>query len=239
MGAILSMQLSAFSNKRIVPSTDNIAILMPKLKEISGADLLPSILNTQKIDISSGNVENVPNLSFSTIDNKEKVVCTENRIDCTFNFEVEEQTTVLQSFEAAVKILRFIMENGSVFANRLALNVNFISNVCDGNTKFEKQVMRIVPFYQDKDIKEWSSRTNARGTMQVHGKGEELNIITEYNHVTQNEIGETRIVCHSDINTIPDNKDYRFTFSDVECFANQAKDIFISIQSDLEDMVKE
>ncbi len=238
MGMILSMQLSAFSNKRIVPSTDNIAILMPKLKELSGDDLLPSILNTQKIDISTGNIENVPNLSFSTINNKEKIVCTENRIDCTFNFEAEEQTTVLQDFQAAIKILQFIMEIGNVFANRLALNVDFTSDVCNGNTKFEKQVMHKVPFYQNKEIKEWSSRTNARGTMEIHGK-EELNIITEYNHIAQKEISENRIVCHSDINTIQENKDYRFTFSDIEYFATHAIEIFVSIQSDLENMVKQ
>lgn len=237
MGAILSIQLSAFSNKRIIPSTDNIAKLMSKLKEMSGVDLLPSILNTQKIDISTGNLENVPNLSFSTSDNKEKVVCMENRIDCTFNFEIEKQDVVWDNFEVAVKILEFIMQDETVLANRLALNVNFISDICNGGTKFENQVMNVVPFYQDKDIREWSSRINARETIKINSKEEILNIITEYNHITQDRIG-AKIICHCDINTIQENKDYRFYSSDIECFAKQAKEIFVNIQSDLENMVE-
>ena len=36
MGAILTIQLSAFSNKKVLPNAENIAVLMPKLKELSG-----------------------------------------------------------------------------------------------------------------------------------------------------------------------------------------------------------
>lgn len=238
MGAVLSIQLSVFSNRKITPSTGIIAIMMPKLKELTGLDYLPSIINTQKIDISTGNMENIPNLSFSTLDKKSQVVCTENRIDCTFNYELKDQSSVDSGFISAMDILQFIMENTKVLANRLAMNINFISNVCSGESKFEKQVMHVVPFYQDKDIKEWSSRTNAKGKMTIDGHEEELNIITEYNHVTDSNIGETRIVCHSDINTVSENKDYRFNYESLNSFAEQAKRVFKQIQADLEEMVK-
>ena len=51
MGAILTIQLSAFSNKKVLPNAENIAVLMPKLKELSGIEFLPNVVNSQKIDI--------------------------------------------------------------------------------------------------------------------------------------------------------------------------------------------
>ena len=59
MGAILTIQLSAFSNKKVLPNAENIAVLMPKLKELSGIEFLPNVVNSQKIDIKTGTIENV------------------------------------------------------------------------------------------------------------------------------------------------------------------------------------
>lgn len=237
MGAVLTIQLSVFSNKRILPSTENIAILMPKLKELSGIEFLPNVVNSQKIDITTGAIENVPNLSFSSADNAGQVICTENRIDCVFNFNVDRQEGVESGFDVASAIIRFIMEHANVFANRLALNVTYLSNICNGNSAFETQVMHVVPFYQNKTIKEWSSKTNAVGIMTINGADESLNIITEYIHATEQTTKETRIVCHTDINTVAENKDFRFKFDVVDSFEKQAKSIFTEIQSDLERLV--
>ena len=237
MGAILTIQLSAFGNKRILPSTENIAILMPKLKELSGIEFLPYIVNSQKIDITTGAIENVPNLSFSSTNNSGQVICTENRIDCIFNFNIDHQEGIDDRFNVASAIIQFIMNYTSVFANRLALNVTYLSNICSGNSIFETQVMHVVPFYQNKTIKEWSSRTNAMGTMKINGIDESLNVITEYTHATEQTTKETRIVCHTDINTVPENKDFRFKSDAIDSFEKQAKSIFVEIQSDLEGLV--
>ena len=238
MGAILSIQLSAFSNKKIIPSTENITFMMNDLKRITGVDYLPSIINTQKVDIPTGNIEIVPNLSFFTADRKSQIICPENRIDCNFFYEINEQATVDRDYKFAENILQEIMEKATILANRLALNVNFVSKVCDGSSKFEKQVMHIVPFYQEKTLKEWSSRTNGKGKITINDCEEELNVITEYNHSNQQINGEKRIVCHSDINTIHENTDYRFSYNNIDSFAKQTWRIFKEIQSDLENMTK-
>lgn len=238
MSAILSIQLSAFGNKKITPNAENISRLMPKLKEFSEIEFLPNIINTQKIDIETGSIENLPNLSFVSIDNKSQVVCTENRIDCIFKFDLTKQSGTDLRFDTSSKIISFIMQNGSVVANRLALNVTHLSDTCNGNSVFEKQVMHTVPFYQGKNIKEWSSRINAFGQMSINNSTENLNIITEYTHASQSTSGETRIVCHTDINTVAENKDFRFEYATFDEFVSQAKDIFNGIQSDLEELVK-
>lgn len=239
MGAILTIQLSSFSNKKVLPNTENIAVLMPKLKELSGIEFLPNIVSSQKIDVKTGAIENVPNLSFSSTDNSGQIICTENRIDCIFNFDIDHQDGIDDKFNMASAIVKFIMSNASVFANRLALNVTCLSNVCSSNSVFETQVMHVVPFYQNKTIKEWSSRTNAVGSMNINGVEEDLNIITEYTHATEQITKETRIVCHTDINTVPENKDFRFESDAIDIFEKQAKDIFLEIQADLEELVKD
>ncbi|MCM1145000.1 MAG: hypothetical protein NC407_09855 [Lachnoclostridium sp.] len=238
MSAILSIQLSAFGNKKILPNTENISVLMPKLKEFSGIELLPNIIDTPNIDIETGSIKNVPNLSFVSIDNKSQVVCTESRIDCVFNFDMAEQSSTDLRFDTSSEIISFIMQNGNVMANRLALNVTHLSDVCNGNSVFEKQVMHTVPFYQGKNIKEWSSRINAFGQMTINGNAENLNVITEYTQASQSTSGEIRIACHTDINTVAENKDFRFEYAAFDVFVSQAKEIFKSIQSDLEELMK-
>ena len=237
MGATLSIQVSAFSNKKIVPNAENIAVIMPKLKNLSGIEFLPNIINTQKIDIATGKIDNLPNLSFASINKTGQVVCTDNRIDCIFNFEIDKQDEVEARFNTASCIISFIMQNESVFANRLALNVNYLSDVCNGNSLFETQVMHVLPFYQGKDIKEWSSRTNAVGQMKINDLDENLNVITEYTHTTEPVSGETRILCHIDINTISENQDFRFKYDAISTFIDQAKQIYEDIQSDFDGLV--
>ena len=237
MGEILYIQLSVFSNKRIIPTSDNISLMMKDLKKITDVDYLPSIIDTQKVDIPTGKIETVSNLSFFTYDKKSQVVCTENRIDCNFNYEIKDQENINRDYHFAADILKSIMKKAMILGNRLALNVNFVSNVCNGSSDFENQVMHIVPFYQNKTIKEWSSRTNGKGEITINDCAEELNIITEYNHSIQQPIGEKRIVCHSDINTLHENKDYRFSDTSIDSFAEQTWGIFTEIQSDLEKMI--
>ncbi|WP_406043180.1 hypothetical protein [Succinimonas sp.] len=237
MGAIIKIQLSAFSNKKVLPSADNIAKIMLSLKEKFGIELLPSILNTQKIDVSTGMIKTVSNLSFSSMDNTEQIICSENRIDCIFNFSVEHQEETEGKFKAASDVLKFIMEKEKIIANRLALNVTFLSNICSKNSVFETQVMHVMPFYRNKTIKEWSSRTNAFGKMIINNVEEELNIITEYTYITESATKEARIICHADINTIAENNDFRFECLSVEFFERQAKEIFSEIQLDLEGLV--
>ena len=239
MGAILTIQLSAFSNKKVLPNAENIAVLMPKLKELSGIEFLPNVVNSQTIYNKTGTIENVSDLSFSTMDNSGQVICTENRIDCVFNFDIDHQEGIEDKFNIASEIIQFIMKKAKVFANRLALNVTCLSNICNGNSVFEKQVMYVGPFYKNKTIKEWSSRTNARGMMSINGIEESLNIITEYTYATEQTTKETRIICHTDINTIPENKDFRFESDSIAIFKKQARSIFLEIQDDLEGLIQD
>ena len=238
MGSVLKIQLSAFSNKRIVPSANNIAIIMPKLKEISGIEFLPSVVNSQKIDISTGMIENVSNLSFLSADSTGQVICSDNRLDCIINVSADHQDVVEERFNTTSAILQFLMEATNTVANRLALNVTFVSDICNENSVFEKQVMHVVPFYQNRIIKEWSSRVNAEGTMTINNIEENLNIITEYSRGIEPNTMKTRILCHSDINTVAENRDFRFEHDAIDLFEKKEKSIFEEIQSDLKGLVK-
>lgn len=74
------------------------------------------------------------------MDNSGQVICTENRIDCVFNFDIDHQEGIEDKFNIASEIIQFIMKKAKVFANRLALNVTCLSNICNGNSVFENRL---------------------------------------------------------------------------------------------------
>lgn len=236
MSTISSLMISVFGNKPVIPNSDNITYYMSEIKRITSIDYLPNIVNTPSLDIATGQISQVANISFSTSDGVSTVMCSNSRIDYLYNFNEYTQSDVSIKLEQGIDVLKTIMNQSNIIANRLALNVDLIEIMTD-ESLFKEKIMRVQPFYEEKTIKEWSSRVNAKGVISICGNNEELNIITNYS-IKNDGIINGKVFCHIDINTLPDNPDYRFKSDVVNCFVAETNNIFASIKKDLEGMMK-
>lgn len=247
MGIILQLQLSAFCNTYIEPTQENITTLMAKIKEVSDIDFLPNIVTLQNINIQHGpepiaKIEPVPSIAFITTPKAAQITCFKERIDCGFKLEENNQDTASEKLILSINLLALIMRQYNIFSNRLALNVDFFSVPCTGKTRFEKEMIKFLPFYDNKELKEWGTRCNSAFSIKINDKTEDLNVITEMSkligeHSENPEIRETRILCHVDINTIVEKGDFRFNNNDIQSFGEEAKKIFDNIREGMEDMM--
>lgn len=239
MSLMLNVQLSSFCNYRIEPNAKNITSLMEKVNLLGIKEFLPNITTGQNIDLIKGTLETVSNLGFVTSDTTGQIVCQNNRIDCMFNYNAENQCDLNESLDELKSIIVIILNEFEILSNRLAVNINILSDPYEGDlkeTNFGRSIVSTLDFYRDKDLKEWSTRENVRYPINICGQEEILNVITELSKVTSNPGDENRILCHMDINTIPENTGYRFNYDKMGCFVEQVKDISGSIKLNFEEL---
>lgn len=238
MGSVLNMQLTAFCNYRIEPNVKNIMVLMEQINSLGGKEFLPNIITGQNIDLIKGNVETISNLRFVTIDNSGQIICQDNRIDCILNFTSKNQGS-LNDIAYLQKIIRLIMKEYEIISNRMAWNIDLLSDFYDSklqNTSFGQNVVSTLDFYKEKELKEWSFRENMWYPIRIAENKEILNVITELRMVTSNSGDEKRLLCHMDINTIPERTGYRFDEKKVEEFVEEVKKIVVRIKDNFEEV---
>ena len=237
MGKFLNVQFSVFSNSRIEPTAANASNLMQKINSLKKFEFLPNIISGQNFDLITGKINSISNLSFITPSNQSQIMCMDNRIDCIFNFSPSDNESLSEGVEFCRSILTIIMKEFSIIGNRLALNINNISDNLNENFKESecgRKLISQLDFYNTKNLIEWSTRCNTRIPIKISNKDEFLNIITELD-LTQN-IGEKskKILCHLDINTIPENQTYRFTYDKLDLFVAESNPLIDSIINDFE-----
>lgn len=239
MSLILNVQLSAFSNYRIEPTANNVTFLMESINKLGIKEFLPNITTGQNIDLIKGKLETISNLGFVTSDKTGQIICQNNRIDCMLNYGEDNQCEINESIDALKQIILLILKEFDILSNRLALNVNILSDVYEGDlkgTKFGRKLVSTLDFYKDKELSEWSTRKNVRYPIKICDKEEILNVITEFSKVTRNPGEENRILCHMDINTIPENTGYRFNYEKMDSFVENIKDIVNDIKTNFEEL---
>lgn len=239
MSLILYVQLSAFSNYKIEPTPQNITLLMEKINLLKIREFLPNITTGQNIDLVKGTLEKVSNLGFATSDGTGQIICQNNRIDCMFNYNADNQCDLNESIDDLKKIIILILKEFEIISNRLAININILSDSYEGDLKettFGHNIVSTLDFYKDKELKEWSVRENVRYPIDILDKMENLNVITELSKVVSNPGDENRILCHMDINTIPENMGYRFNYEKMECFIESVKSIINNIKVNFEEL---
>lgn len=239
MGVLMNVQLTAFSNNRIEPTTAIIELLLKELNSLGGYAFLPNMITGQNIDIAAGTIKPVNNLSFLTIDQTVQIVCMNERIDVIFNGNKDNQDTTIEDFlEFAEKALAFVMKQNNVYSNRLAINISLLSDVFEKelrDTKLGKKLCNTLDFYNDGEIEEWLTRTNSRRCINMP-QNEVLNVITELSVVKENVTNNKRFLCHMDINTIQENAGYRFAFSDLNCFKHEVLEIIQNLKTNFEEL---
>lgn len=242
MGMVLNIQLSAFCNCRIEPNVKNVTSLMEKLNSFGVKEFLPNVQTGQKINMLQQTVDMAPFLGFITADQSGQIVCKDERIDCIFSFKEENQGDFDENVESMQQIICMILKEHEVIANRLAININLLSDAYAGrlqDTDFGRSLVSTLDFYREKELKDWASRENVRHPVKIADKEEMLNVITELNTVTDNSGEEKRLLCHMDINTIHENQEYRFDDQKMQEFINEVKDIVINIKTNFEELSRD
>ena len=237
MGTFLNVQFSIFTNHRIAPTASNVTTLMGKINDLKKFEFLPNVVSTQNIDLGSGQLNAVSNLVFITASNQSQIMCMDNRIDCVFNFDPSCDDTLETSISFCKKVLNIIMQEYSILGNRLAINVNKISSALPENfkeTHFGKKLIVCLDYYEQKNLVEWSTRYNTRTQVEISNKNEVLNVITDLTLAKDMQNESKKILCHLDINTVPENQAYRFSCEDLEAFMKESIKVITPIINDFE-----
>ena len=197
MGILLNVQLSVFGNCNIKTTAANISNLMQKINRLGKFEYLPNIVSGQSIDLLEGKINTTSNLSFITASQLSHIICMDNRIDCLLNFNSEYQDTISNGLQFFQDVLAIIMYNFPILGNRLAININELSDSFSPelfNTELAQSVISVLDFYKDKSLDEWSTRANNQFPIQISGKTEILNVITELTLAQSSQNNEKRIL---------------------------------------------
>ncbi len=218
MGLLMSVEVSIFINNRIEPTPNNISNLMTKLNALGEYEYLPNIINVQNIDLSSGKVNTVSNVAFSTISNSSRITCTDDRIDCIINFDHSKQPNLKESLSFCQTVLSTIVETFRIYGNRLAINIRQLSNRLPENifdSKLGASMVSVFKFYQENQLSDWSTNANSRIDIKINDMLEKTNVNTKLQAGMDHSDNSKIVICHLDINTLAENKGYRFSSSDI------------------------
>lgn len=220
MDNITRLQLSAFVQTHIEPNDPkDLQFLMNEFNNLDIYTLLPSPMLIQTVDVLTQQPKNTSQLAFFTPDQSCQIVCLDNRIDITLN-QIGKGSEI--SFDFAQKALQIIMRKYSIYANRLALNVDTINPSFSGD--FRKQELKSVfsEYFKEKSIIDWATNVVIRENITINNTNEELNIITTLNTIQNINTNERAIACHLDVSTAPENSTYRLKEEHIKEFSDKA-----------------
>ena len=239
MSILMNVQYSIFSNNRIEPTPDVVSNLLLELNALGEYVFIPNMIAGQNIDLLAGKVNPMNNISFITIDRQVQIACLNERIDVTINGTDKNQAiSIEEHIGFARSALAKIMEKNHIYSNRLAINISLLSDLIKDSiqeTPLGRKLCNTLDFYNGTSLEEWSSRVNARKSIQVDNS-ELLNVITELSSVLDNESGKKRFLCHMDINTIFENEGYRFSAGSLEAFDGEVMKITDEIKHNFEEV---
>ena len=130
-------------------------------------------------------------------------------------------------------------------ANRIALVTNFLLEEMTEETLSNVYLKLFHPpkFYEENPPFEWNWRTVSRKPIDLDGRNETLNVITTINRV-QGELpmrNETqlfdRVQLSFDINTTPENKEYRFEPQHIATFYNHALELHNNLLAEVREFI--
>ena len=201
-----SLSLSVFENTRIEPTPQAITALMPKFNQLQKFVYLPNTTKVQNLDLLTGVVKELTNLSFQSTDGKSRITCADDRIDCAVPFTSDNPEEMLRF---CVSILSVLMDEYNITGNRLAVNIDLYRD--SDVERFEPgEYAELFTLYQQNKLAEWSSTANAQFDITVSGKAETVNFITLLKNVIVSA-NQPAVLCHLDVNTVPYSKENRFS----------------------------
>ena len=236
MSTITSIMISAFGNKQINPDAEIVSFYMNEIKKLTGIDYLPNIVYSPTINIATGQMSQIPNITFSSLGNISRVTFVNSRVDFIYNFNEGTQAEISSRYNQGIDIIKLILNKSDIMSNRLALNVDLIGLIGD-DSRIKSDMMNVLPYYQKRNIKEWSSRINANTEITIQERKELLNVITDNAMVEDPSTVNGKLNSHIDINTIAENIDFRFSSDAIGLFVEEARMIFDSLKKEIEGLL--
>lgn len=239
MSILTSVQYSVFSNNRIEPTPNVVSDMLSELNAMSKYTFIPSMIIGKNIDLLAEKVNPINNISFVTIDQQVRIACMNERIDVEINGTQSNQTIPIEEHIGFARCaLSKIMQQNHIYSNRLAININLLSDCIEDpiqDSSLGRKLCNTLDFYNGAFLEEWSSRVNSRRPIQIDDT-ELLNVITELSSVLDSATGKKRFLCHMDINTIFENAGYRFSFGSLEKFDSEVIKIITEIKRNFEEV---
>ena len=240
MAVIGSIEFTVFSNNHIEPTMALINDIKSKMNDLGNCEFLPSIVVEQKLDPLYNRIASVNSLVLNSFNHRKQICCMNDWVSVRRNArkirDEVESIDITEFFTEAEAMLCQLMETNNIYSNRLAINLEIISDVISEDfrkTPLGERMFRTLGFYDDSIIEEWSTRVNSRRTIQIE-HAELLNVINDISVVTDRKTSSNRFLCHLDINTAQENAAYRFAAKDLKGFADEVIKIIDVIRSEFE-----
>ncbi len=237
MCLISNIQFSVFSENSIEANMETIVELLGELNEFQDYEFLPNIMPIPKFNRTTGKLITDNRVLFTTTDYTRQIACLGNRIDVMIN--INNNIELKNHLDYEQKILSMIMEKEKIQSNRLAINVDFISDVFNGNlrdTKMGKNLCKTFKFYDNLSLNEWAIRMNSRKEITIN-EPEILNVVSEISIMNEDNSQNYRFLCHVDINTVQETSKYRFDFSNIKKFENESLCIITDLKENFEELI--
>jgi len=225
MENLLEFQASVFcSAGHIKPSierTQQILGLYSDVKE----QVLPSIFPLNTLDMPSRKFVSIDRIMIVFPESSWNIIALPDRIDC--NYKSVSEDGVSWSFaeysKSAIQKLSKFITSENILGNRLALNFKYL--LPQMSSEHLKKVIQkfVIPFgeYKTNDCNELHVHLNTALEKVVNTRNELVNFVTELVLVKLiNTDNDFRLLVNMDVNTAPDNTEYRFTPSHFGEFAD-------------------
>lgn len=241
MDRILNFQLSMFGSFiNIKPDNDITMKLMAHLQEDR---FVPGTVNVAVVDAVSKKINSESRLQMVSENKFWNIVFLQERIDVNYTYLGGNE--FYQDFESifgrAINLLEKVF---GVFpntpGNRIAVNGKILINEKNANEReeFIKRFSVPLKVYGNSEIAEWNIRFNSKTFVNVSEDTVELcNNIIELGDIVGRENGKPkkRLLVTLDVNTLPENRNLRFTYKNLICLASNVKGMMENTMKEIEE----
>ena len=241
MSIALNYQLSIFGKYNILPNPETITDLMAKINQSNQIVFLPNLISSQQIEIPTNKITMIPNLGFITQNRQYSITILNERIDINYNRIDGTEIGIGDFYIFAENILSKIITYSDLISNRLAMNIQYVCDALDACMIMHtgKKLLKNVAYYDDKDLSEWSMRTNSQVDIKIEDLQEKLNVITNISSGQEISTDKPVILFHIDINTLPQNQAMRFSSDSLRYFVKESQPIAEELIDDVERLISE
>lgn len=234
MSKIIKINAYFFGKISVQLNVSFITEMMNSLSEAAGISLFPNVIPGQKVDLIAGKAEQISNIMFRSQNDDVQVTFAETSLNCCFNFPAnqEESDSFLQEqFLRASNVMNAALNSFGQIGSRLAVNIDMIGpEQEDGNFQLSQLASTYAPYYNEKEIIDFSMQINARKNISILELADEINVISNYSIVQNNVTKKKLVLCHLDLNTIPENTKIRFSSVSLAPFLQQIHPVINEIK---------
>lgn len=236
MAITINYQLSVFGKYSITPTPGNVTMLMNAINQATGEMFLPNLISGQQVEIPTNRITTISNLGYITQNQKFNISILNERIDIGYNRIDDNELSVSEFYDFAVKALSAIMDTCHLQSRRLAANIQVLANSLsvDQIASMGKKVITSAAYYADKPLLEWSTRMNSESIIRINGVEEKLNTILNITTAKTAATIQTALIYHLDINTLAQLTEQRFNAASLSEFVTGVIPIVNTIFDDVE-----